>query len=135
MKASPLTFSKSAWGIVAAAVVAAVLFLAGVLKLARPEEWRAQAKGLGVPTLVATVLPFVEIGLGAALLVQWQRHAVAWAAVALLVAFTALLGLRLAQGQRPPCACFGSLSSRPIGAAQLVRNAVFIALAVLAGTL
>ncbi|MCE9623035.1 MAG: hypothetical protein K8R99_11880 [Actinomycetia bacterium] len=127
--------TRSAWGIAAAAFVAAVLLLAGVLKLARPAEWRAQATGLGVPGLLANVVPFVEIGLGAGLLVQWQRHGVAWAAAGLFAAFTALLGLRVAQGQRPPCACFGSLSSRPIGAAHLVRNAVFIALAVLAATL
>jgi hypothetical protein len=88
-----------------------------------------------VPALIANVVPFVEIGLGAALLVQWQRHVVAWGAVALFAAFTALLGLRLAQGQRPPCACFGSLSSRPIGAAQIGRNAVFIAIAAAAAVL
>ena len=116
-------------------MVAAVLLVAGVLKLARPNEWRTQAAGLGVPVVVAAVVPFVEIGLGATLLVQWRRHIVAWIAVALFVAFTALLGLRLAQGQRPPCACFGSLSSRPIGAPTIVRNAVFLAIAVLAAIL
>jgi len=119
-------------GTAAAVVVAAVLLLAGVLKLARPAEWRAQASGLGVPAVVANVVPFVEIGLGAALVVQWQRHLLAWAAAALFGAFSVLLVVRLAQGKRPPCACFGALSSRPIGAAHLARNAVFIAVAVLA---
>lgn len=127
--------SSSDAGIVAAVVVAGVLLVAGVLKLAQVANWRAQAAGLGVPALVATALPFVEIALGAALLVQWQRHAVAWAAVALFVAFTALLGLRLAQGQRPPCACFGALSARPIGAVHMARNVGFIAIGVLAATL
>ena len=122
-------------GIAAAIVVAAVLLLAGVSKLARPADWRAQAAGLGVPVLVAVGVPLVEIGIGAALVVQWQRHAMAWAAAALFGAFTALLVTRLAQGQRPPCACFGALSSRPIGTAHLVRNVVFIAIAVLAATL
>ncbi len=126
-----MTFS----GVVAAVVVAAVLLLAGVLKLARPSEWRTQAAGLGVPHVLAAAVPFVEIGLGAALLVQWQRHAVAWVAVALFAAFTALLGLRLAQGRRPPCACFGSLSSRPIGAVHIVRNIGLLAMGVLAATL
>ena len=121
-------------GIAAGVVVAAVLLLAGVLKLARPTEWRAQAAGLGVPTLVATMVPFVEIGLGAALVAQWQRHPLAWSAAALFGAFTALLLTRLAQGRRPPCACFGAISSRPIGVAHLLRNAVFIAMAVVAAT-
>ena len=122
-------------GIAAAVVVAAVLLLAGVLKLARSDEWSVQAAGLGVPAVVATLVPFVEIGLGAALVVQWQRHPLAWAAVALFVAFTAVLIARLAQGQHPPCACFGALSSRPIGAAHIARNVVFITVAVLAATL
>ena len=122
-------------GIAAAIVVAAVLLLAGVSKLARPADWRAQAAGLGVPALVAVGVPLMEIGIGAALVVQWQRHAMAWAAAALFGAFTALLVTRLAQGQRPPCACFGALSSRPIGTSHLVRNVVFIAIAVLAATL
>ena len=127
--------SSSSWGIAAAVIVAGVLLLAGVLKLARPTEWRTQAAGLGVPALVAMVVPFAEIGIGALLLVQWQRHAMAWVAVALFAVFTALLGLRLAQGLRPPCACFGALSSRPIGAGHVIRNIVFVAIAVVAATL
>ena len=91
--------SGSAWGILAAVIVAGVLLPAGVLKLARPTEWRTQVAGLGVPALIAVVVPLVEIGIGAALLVQWQRHAMAWAAAALFALFTALLGVRLAQGQ------------------------------------
>ena len=66
---------------------------------------------------------------------RWQRHAVAWCAVAVLAAFTALLGLRLAQGRRPPCACFGSLSTKPIGAGHLVRNALFLVSALAAAIL
>ena len=127
--------SRSAWGIAAAVVVAGVLLLAGVLKLARPGDWRIQAVGLGVPSSLAAIVPFIELGLGAALLAQLHRHGFAWAAVALFVAFTALLGLRLGQGQRPPCACFGALSSRPIGARHIARNVVLIVAAVLAATL
>jgi len=127
--------SQSTVGVVAALLVAVVLLVAGVSKLATPAQWRAQAAGLGVPQLLTTVTPFVELGLGALLLVQMQRHAVAWFAVALFGTFTALLVLRLAQGERPPCACFGSLSSKPIGPGHLVRNAVFMGLAMLAATL
>jgi len=73
--------------------------------------------------------------LGALLLVQLQRSVVAWCAIALFAAFTVLLAVRLAQGKRPPCACFGSLSARPIGPGHLVRNALFIAVAVAAALL
>lgn len=127
--------SQSDWGVVASLVVATVLLLAGVSKLAQPVQWQAQATGLGVARPVALVVPFGEVALGACLVVQLQRHLMAWLAVALFSAFTALLALRLAQGKRPPCACFGSLTSRPIGLGHLARNALFIGLAFLAATL
>lgn len=119
-------------GTVAAVAVAAVLLVAGVSKLAQPAQWRSQAAGLGVHGALAAAVPFVELALGAVLLVQWQRSLVAWCAAGLFGAFTALLVLRLAQGVRPPCACFGSWSSKPIGAGHVVRNAAFIALAMVA---
>ena len=127
--------SQSDWGVVAALSVAAVLLIAGVSKLAQASQWRAQAAGLGVPRPIALVVPFFEVGLGACLLVQLQRHLMAWLALALFGAFSVLLALRLAQGKRPPCACFGSLSSKPIGPWHLARNAVLIGLALLAATL
>jgi hypothetical protein len=61
---------------------------------------------------------------------QVARRAVAIAAAALLVAFTALLIVRLSQGRRPPCACFGSLSSKPIGWIDVARNTLLLAIAV-----
>lgn len=124
--------SRSTLGVVAAVAVAVVLLVAGVSKLARPRDWRSQAAGLGVPRAIAAVVPIVELILGSLLLVQVQRHVVAWFSVALFGLFTVLLLVRLAQGRRPPCACFGSLSSKPIGPGHVVRNAAFIALATIA---
>lgn len=121
-------------GVLAAVVTAIVLLVAAVTKLASPQAWRAQASDLGVPPAVATVVPYAEALLGALLLVQFQRHVVAWCAVGLLASFTVLLVVRLAQGRRPPCACFGSLTPKPIGVASVARNLVFIAVAVLAAT-
>jgi uncharacterized membrane protein YphA (DoxX/SURF4 family) len=122
-------------GVVAALVIAAVLLVSGVAKLAGQATWRTQSTGLGVPWPVARVVPYVEVVLGALLLVQWQRALVAWCAVTLLTAFTALIAVRLAQGSRPPCACFGSFSTRPIGPSTLVRNGALIAVAVAAAVL
>ena len=60
-----------------------------------------------------------------------DRSALAAAVAAvLLVAFTVLLVVRLPQGRRPPCACFGALTTKPIGWGNVVRNAIFLALAV-----
>lgn len=119
-------------GVIAAVVTAAVLLLAGITKLARPTQWRAESQEMGVSTVLAWPVPYVEVVLGAMLLVQLQRHAIAWVAVALLSVFTMLLGVRLAQGKRPRCACFGSLSASPIGLWHIARNAAFIAIAIVA---
>lgn len=119
-------------GVVAAVVVAVVLLVAGISKLSSPHRWRDEASDLGVHVAVATPVPYVEVVLGALLLVQLQRSIVAWVALALFVGFTALLVVRLAQGRRPRCACFGSLSAAPIGVSHVVRNLLFIALALVA---
>jgi uncharacterized membrane protein YphA (DoxX/SURF4 family) len=116
--------------IIAASVVLGVVFVvAGVTKVAAPAQWRSQSADLGVPTAVATVVPFVELALGALLIAQLARTFAAIVAGLLLVAFTLLLIVRLAQGRRPPCACFGALTSKPIGWRNVVRNLVFLALA------
>jgi hypothetical protein len=50
-------------------------------------------------------------------------------AALLLLAFTVVLVVRLVQGRRPPCACFGALSAKPIGWGNVVRNGVLIVVA------
>ena len=70
--------------------------------------------------------------LGALLVVQWQRRICAAVALGLLLAFTALLVVRISQGRRPPCACFGSFSAKPIGWTHVARNVAFMAVAVVA---
>lgn len=130
---STVAMSTTELASTAAAVVVGVVFLvAGVTKLARPAQWRSESAGMGVPSWLAPVVPFGEVILGALLVVGVERDVVAWLAVAVLVAFTAAIVWQLAHGRRPPCACFGSLSPKPLGAGQLVRNAILIALALVA---
>ncbi len=75
------------------------------------------------------MVPVIELVIGALLVAQLGRRLVALCAALLLVAFTALLVVRLRQGRRPPCACFGALSTKPIGWGNVVRNAGFLVLA------
>lgn len=116
------------------AVVGVALGTAGVVKLFSP-QWLRQAAMLGVGPAVARVVPWVEVVLGACLVADLGRRIAALLAIALLASFTSLLAWRLAHGVRPPCACFGRLSTRRIGPTTLVRNAVLIGLAVAAAVL
>ena len=117
---------------VAAAVLLGIAMLvAGGGKLASP-SWPEHALGLGAPAWAVPVVPWIEIGLGALLVVQWSRPLVAAVTAALLLVFSVLLVRRLAEGRRPPCACFGGFSTRPIGPWSVVRNGVLIGLAIIA---
>jgi uncharacterized membrane protein YphA (DoxX/SURF4 family) len=117
---------------VAAVLLGGVFLLSSVAKLASVEQWRTQSADLGVAAPVAAVVPWAEVALAAWLVSQFLRTAAALIAVALVLAFTALLVTRIAQGRRPPCACFGNLRPRPIGWSDVARNMVFVAVGVVA---
>ncbi len=116
---------------VAGVVVGLALLFAGALKLASP-LWPVQAAELGVPPAVSRVVPCIEIAVGSLVAARFVPPVMGVAAACLLAAFTVLLVVRLAQGRRPPCACFGTRSGRPIGPGSVVRNLVLIALALVA---
>ena len=118
--------------VVAAVVVGAVFVAAGAAKLVNREQWLTQAVGLRVPVAVARSVPVVEVILGAVLISQIARGYVGSVAALMLVAFTSLILVRLTQGERPPCACFGGWSATPLGAWHVVRNAALIVLAMIA---
>jgi uncharacterized membrane protein YphA (DoxX/SURF4 family) len=117
--------------VIASVVLGAVFIVSGVTKIAAVQQWRVQAAGLGVSGFVVGVLPYAELGIGALLAAQVARRPVGIVAGVVLLAFTTLLVVRLSQGRRPPCACFGGLSTKPISWTSVARNALFIALAAL----
>ncbi len=113
---------------IAAVVLGAAMVIAGAGKIAS-RSWPEHSTALGAPGWAVTVVPWTEIVLGALLV---SGLAARWAAVAvivLLLAFTWLLVSHLARGDRPVCACFGPLSSRPISWWSVVRNLLLVALA------
>jgi uncharacterized membrane protein YphA (DoxX/SURF4 family) len=113
----------------AAGVVGAVFVYAGVAKILAGRKWPASARNLGIPPVVASsvMLGEVVIGLGVVLGDAWRTEFLGAAAL-LLTAFTGLLGMHLWRDNRPPCACFGGASQRPIGARDIARNIFLLAL-------
>jgi hypothetical protein len=99
---------------VAAGVVGAVLMLAGVAKLAGP------VPRVGLPTWVESLLPWIELTIGA-LVVAGFRVA-AGAAFLLLAGFTGWLARQLLRGDRRPCGCFGETAGRPVSGWSIGRN-------------
>lgn len=92
-------------------------------------EWPAAARRMGIaPALaIATMIAEVVIGVGV-VLGDALRTGFLLSAAALLVAFSVLLAIQLRKDERPPCACFGGSSQRPIGARDLVRNVLLLVL-------
>ena len=115
---------------VASILLGLAFLIAGGSKLAAGPSWPEQAKGLGAPSVAIPVLPWLELGLGALLVVQVAPIPAASLALVLLAAFTALIVRRLAEGRHPPCACFGAWSAKPLGWGHVARNAALIALGI-----
>jgi hypothetical protein len=114
-------------------VLAVVLAFAAVAKLrARATTRRQMVALLGgrAGPVVAQVLPWVELLVALLLVVWWSAVPGVLAAVLLLV-FTGVV-VR-ANTRHLPCACFGGAAGdAPPGSGAIIRNAVLIALAVLA---
>jgi uncharacterized membrane protein YphA (DoxX/SURF4 family) len=118
--------------VVARIALGAVFVVAGASKLSAGRAWPEQARRLGISRPVALVVPWFELALGAMAVVGLVPAVVAAVALGALVAFTAVLVRTLRQGRRPPCACFGAWSARPLGWQHVARNAAFVSLAVVA---
>lgn len=113
----------------AGAIVGVTFVYAGVSKLLAGRDWPRAAERLGVPGVVAYVVMAAEIvvGLGIVLGDSWRTGFLVSGA-ALLVVFTLLLLRHLRSDNRPPCACFGGNSQRPIGKRDVARNISLLAL-------
>ena len=120
--------------VVAGVLVGAVLVIAGAAKLASRGRWPAQAAAMGTPRAIAIAVPWVEIVLGALVAVGVAMPWTGLAALVLLAAFTGLILVRLDDPVRPPCACFGAWSVRPLSWWSVARNVALAVAALVAMT-
>lgn len=119
--------------------LALLLIASGVAKLLTSKTDESALNVMALPAMVntrtvRTALPWVEILLALTLLLS--SGIVLWAATAatvvLFVAFTVFVSIGVRQGDPASCGCFGSLSRAPMSWRTVVRNLVFVALAVFA---
>lgn len=118
--------------IVASVLLGIAFVVAGASKLAARDAWPMEAVGLGTPFFLVPYVPWFELVLGAALIVQIFKPGPQLVAIVVLLLYSALIAKRLSQGRRPPCACFGAWSAKPIGPEHLLRNLGLLLLGVLA---
>ena len=84
--------------------------------------------GLAAPELLSWLVPVAEVVVAIMLvMVPWVG---ATLALALLAAFTLVLARLKASGRTIACRCFGAASAETISSAQLIRNGLLIAAAI-----
>lgn len=119
----------------AALFLAAVLVWAAAVKLRRPSVTAVsfQRLGLRAPALLARVVPLVEVAVAVLLVARpWLGG---WAALGLLVAFSAVLLPAVRARRDVGCGCFGAASATaPVSWTTLLRNAALGVAALLATT-
>lgn len=113
--------------------IAAVLAFSGFSKLFDAWAVTAAAEGLGLGRTAARwagrLLAPLEILIALLLLPGRTGYAAGAAALVVFTAFALLIAWNLAQGRRPPCACFGEAQAAPISGLTLARDLGLIALA------
>lgn len=121
-----------------AAIVGAVLALAGAGKVTDWSNWREMARRQHVWSPIAMGIPPIEMGLGAWLVAFEPSPVSLGLATSLLLVFTVFLIVAIRSGSTVPCACFGARSVRPPRGRDVARNLALIGLlaasAVLAGS-
>jgi hypothetical protein len=122
-----------AMGDVASIVLGVVFAWSSVAKAFMGRRWPESLRRLELPTVLAWPLVGIELVFAVVLVAvePWRRSA-AIGAAALLAVMTVVLVDRLRRGVRPPCACFGGASVRPLSWREPVRNFVLLAVAFVA---
>ena len=104
---------------------------AGFTKLRHPASVRQTITNFGItfaPTIVANLVPRLELSLGAILVLNLMQPIASLLSIVLLTTFIVLVGRSLLNGNIFACNCFGDTISSKIGWPLLVRNLVLLAM-------
>lgn len=111
--------------------VFAAFAVAALSKFATPLQTGHALREFGVPAqwagVCSGVLAVTELTVATGLALPWTVRIAAAAALALLGAFTTVIGVNLLLGNRPRCACFGGFRPVPIGVGTVLRNLMLVA--------
>ena len=126
--------------IASALAVAVLLASAATHKLRAPGRFAKQLADYqllpeALVRPIGRVIPLLELLIAFALLVPFSRAIAAVCAAALIALYASAIGINLWRGRRDiDCGCAGPDQAQPLRPVLLARNAVLVALALLAST-
>ncbi|HTW83195.1 MAG TPA: MauE/DoxX family redox-associated membrane protein [Candidatus Sulfotelmatobacter sp.] len=114
----------------------AIFIVAGASKIGHAAFFAAQIAGFrilpqAVVAPLALVLPFLEVLLGAYLVVGLFTRQAAWIAALLLLIFDAAIASAVVRGMAIDCGCFGPSDATLTTWSEVARDAIFVVLAVI----
>jgi putative oxidoreductase len=115
-------------------VLGAIFIVAGSSKIGHPSLFAAEIAGFRIlPQVViaplALVLPYLEVLLGAYLILGLFTRAAAWIAVLLLALFDGAIASAVVRGMTVNCGCFGPSDATVTTWSEVARDAAFVVLA------
>lgn len=133
--AGPVTAWVGHLVLVLRVVLGAIFLVAGASKIGHAAFFAAQIAGFRIlPSAViaplALVLPFLEVLLGAYLVVGLFTRTSAWVAAAMLLIFDLAIASAVVRGMAVNCGCFGPSDTTVTTWAEVARDAVFVVLAI-----
>jgi uncharacterized membrane protein YphA (DoxX/SURF4 family) len=113
-----------------------LFIFSGILKVVDLETFRRALDAFAILppstlTIAALSISLLECILGALVVAGIRPREAATGLLFLLIVFTAVVALKIAEGTAIQCGCFGSLDSSPIGIWTLVRNLVLLGIGAL----
>ena len=114
----------------------AIFIVAGFSKAGHADQFAAQIAGFRLlPQFaiapLAIALPYLELLLGAYLILGLFSRISAWTAVALLAIFDGAIASAVVRGMTVSCGCFGPTDTTVTTWTEVARDAVFVLLAVI----
>ena len=117
-------------------VLSAIFIVAGFSKAGHADQFAAQIAGFRLlPQFaiapLAIALPYLEMLLGAYLILGLFTRISAWTAVVLLAIFDGAIASAVVRGMTVSCGCFGPNDTTVTTWSEVARDAVFVLLAVI----
>jgi len=126
---------SSPWLVRACRIVVGLVFIGAALaKIGDPAAFSAQIHHfrlapIAIENLAAVLLPWIELLMGLALVLDVRARSGAWLAAAMMAVFTLAVASAMARNLDFECGCFGTADATRVGAKKLLENVVLTALA------